>query len=141
MFHSEIKFCCPGVLSTVTSKAVCIHLYSSIQCMCRHHRWHHVCAFLYHTRHLTDFCFIPWSGPCLWILLVKMHWMSTRWASSPPTPPTFIRQLPKIKDTRSSVNMLANFFYFLFCLAFEWTLVAYIYLRDSNTLLGISSHM
>lgn len=59
----------------------------------------------------------------------------------PPTPPTFIRQLPKIKDTCSSVNMLANFFYFLFCLAFEWTLVAYIYLRDSNTLLGISSHM
>lgn len=56
-------------------------------------------------------------------------------------PLKLIRQLHETNGTHSSVNMLANFFfYFLFCLVLIWTSVADIYLKDSKMFLEISTY-
>ena len=92
--------------------------------------------FLYHISYLVDFCFIPWSGPCLWILLVKKHWMSTRWAFP------YIYQTAAWNKGHSSFCKYAGKFLLLFsiCLALGWILVVDTHLRDPGTFLGISSH-
>ena len=108
-----MKFCCPGVLPILTSRASLIHLHPSIEhmfqapCQVLCARWH--CGYGFFTILVIWLISVlsPEVDPVFEFYLLKSTECQPDGLSL-----TFIRQLHEIKDTHLSVNMLANFFFY-----------------------------